>query len=66
LLSALIASIERTVPGISLSCDQRNEARRLYERFGFEQVRFDEPNSVVMLRRFAHDDLVPMAPIMPP
>jgi ribosomal protein S18 acetylase RimI-like enzyme len=65
LLSTVLASVERVVPGVSLSCDDRNRARRLYERFGFEEVRFEEPHSVVMLRRFAHDDLVPMAPIMP-
>jgi GNAT superfamily N-acetyltransferase len=66
LLAAVIASIERVVPGLSLSCDDRNPARRLYERFGFEQVRFDEPHSVVMLRRFDHRELIPMAPMMLP
>jgi GNAT superfamily N-acetyltransferase len=66
LLAAVVAGIERTVPGLSLSCDERNRARRLYERFGFEQVRFDEPHSVVMLRRFGHEDLIPMAPVQVP
>ena len=66
LLAAVIAGVERTVPGISLSCDERNDARRLYERFGFEAVRLDEPHSVVMLRRFAHEDLIPMAPLLHP
>jgi GNAT superfamily N-acetyltransferase len=64
LLAAVIAGIERTVPGLSLSCDERNPALRLYQRFGFEQVRFDEPHSVVMLRRFDHGHLIPMAPMM--
>jgi ribosomal protein S18 acetylase RimI-like enzyme len=66
LLATLLASIERIVPGVSLSCDERNPARHLYERFGFEQVRFEQPHSIVMLRRFEHDDLVPMAPLMAP
>jgi GNAT superfamily N-acetyltransferase len=66
LLSALLAGVERVVPGVSLSCDDRNPAIRLYQRFDFEQVRFEPPHTVVMLRRFEPDPLTSVVPTLLP
>lgn len=46
--TALLTALAAEVPRMSLSVDVRNPARRLYERFGFEDVR-TEGDSVVML-----------------
>ena len=52
--SALLAALVDRVPTLSLSCDVRNPAMRLYRRFGFELVRMDGENTAVMLRRPHH------------
>jgi GNAT superfamily N-acetyltransferase len=52
--SALLAALVDRVPTLSLSCDVRNPAMRLYHRFGFEVVRMDGENTAVMLRRAHH------------
>lgn len=48
--SALLSALLERVPRCSLSVDARNPARRLYERFGFAEVRVDGDHGVVMLR----------------
>jgi ribosomal protein S18 acetylase RimI-like enzyme len=46
----LLVRLFDLVPRCSLSVDDRNPARRLYERLGFEDVRRDGEHAVVMLR----------------
>lgn len=46
---ALVARLIDDVPRMSLSCDARNPAMRMYRRAGFETVA-REGNAVAMLR----------------
>jgi ribosomal protein S18 acetylase RimI-like enzyme len=48
--TALMRELLAVVPRCSLSVDARNPALRVYERFGFREVRRDGDWSVVMLR----------------
>lgn len=46
---ALLTALIDEVPRMSLSVDERNPAKRLYERLGFETVRRDGESTVTML-----------------
>lgn len=48
--ASMLGALFDHVPRCSLSCDLRNPAVGLYERFGFEVVRRDGEHTVVMLR----------------
>lgn len=52
--SALLAALVDRVPTVSLSCDVRNPAMRLYHRLGFDLVRMDGEHTAVMVRRPHH------------
>lgn len=47
--SALLSALVAQVPRMSLSCDTRNPAMRLYDRFGFVPVK-EHDTSVTLLR----------------
>ncbi len=53
LLRHLFIAASRQFEQVGLNVDGRNPARRLYQRFGFEDVRHDG-NSYVMLKQFCN------------
>jgi GNAT superfamily N-acetyltransferase len=65
MLLALMSAVEMHAPGVSLSCDRRNPARHLYDRFDFHVDREEPPHTVVMVRRFDEKELPAMAPLYP-